>query len=182
MVDALPRTSYAPVSVGEIACSTAVDEVYHHTTRNFPFPPQNCVPGLLEGDSGVFTLVANPVQTGFWDEEHSQQPWASTQLAQIAASPQIQCDSDRRPSSVDGNTNDLLSCPGIPNPLDAVPNLSDAIMEAAFTMTCPIPHCCFQCQTVVDMWKHLTWTHVRPNSKESGIENIVECVVLGGSS
>ena len=86
-------------------------------------------------------------------------------------------------SPVDDNGNDLLSCPGIANPLNVVPNISDAMMAgAAFTMTCPIPHCYFQCQTVVDMWKHLTWSHVRPNSKESGIESIVECVVLGGGS
>lgn len=167
-----------------MTCSTAVDAA-HHAPQDFPFPAPNCAPGLFENDSRMFTLVANPIETGFWSELPSQQPWVSTpstQLAQIAASPSTQCDSDQRSPPVDGNGNDLLSCPGISDALNVVPNLSDAMMGAAFTMTCPIPHCCFQCQTVVDMWKHLTWTHVRPNSKESGIENIVECVVLGGSS
>ena len=32
------------------------------------------------------------------------------------------------------------------------------------------------------MWRHVTWTHVRPDSNESGIESIVERVVLGGLS
>lgn len=46
-----------------------------------------------------------------------------------------------------------------------------------FTMTCPIPHCCYQCQTVVEIWRHITWTHVLPQPEE-GIEGIVEKVVL----
>lgn len=161
-----------------------VDESHHHATQDFPFPAPNCAPGIFEGDPRMFSLVSNTVQTSFWGDLPSQQHWASTpltQLAQIVASPSIQCDSDRRSPPVDGNGDDLLSCPGISNQLNVVPSISDAMVEAAFTMTCPIPHCCFQCQTVVDMWKHLTWTHVRPNSTESGIESIVERVVLGGS-
>jgi len=47
-----------------------------------------------------------------------------------------------------------------------------------FTMTCPVPHCCYQCQTVVEIWRHITWTHVRPRSGD-GIEEIVEKVVIG---
>ncbi|KAF9650187.1 hypothetical protein BDM02DRAFT_3185576 [Thelephora ganbajun] len=47
-----------------------------------------------------------------------------------------------------------------------------------FTMTCPVPHCCYQCQTVVEIWRHITWTHVRPQP-DNGIEGIVEKVVLG---
>lgn len=47
-----------------------------------------------------------------------------------------------------------------------------------FTMTCPVPHCCYQCQTVVEIWRHITWAHVRPQP-DDGIEGIVEKVVLG---
>lgn len=49
-----------------------------------------------------------------------------------------------------------------------------------FTMTCPVPHCCYQCQTVAEIWRHITWTHVRPQP-DSGIEGIVERVVLGNA-
>lgn len=48
----------------------------------------------------------------------------------------------------------------------------------SFTMTCPVPHCCFQCQTVVEIWRHITWSHVRPRP-DDGIAGIVEKVVLG---
>lgn len=47
-----------------------------------------------------------------------------------------------------------------------------------FTMTCPVPHCCYQCQAVVEIWRHITWAHVRPQP-DDGIEGIVEKVVLG---
>lgn len=47
-----------------------------------------------------------------------------------------------------------------------------------FIMTCPVPHCCYQCQSVVEIWRHITWTHIRPRP-EDGIEGIVEKVVLG---
>ena len=47
-----------------------------------------------------------------------------------------------------------------------------------FTMTCPVPHCCYQCQNVVEIWRHITWAHVRPQP-DDGIEGIVEKVVLG---
>lgn len=47
-----------------------------------------------------------------------------------------------------------------------------------FTMTCPVPHCCYQCQAVAEIWRHMTWTHIRPQP-EDGIEGIVEKVVLG---
>ena len=125
------------------------------------------------------------MQTGYWSELSPQQAWVSTpqtQFAQLVSLPATQDDSDRRPSSVDAHGNNLLSCAGISEALNVVSNTSDAVAGAAFTMTCPIPHCYFQCQTVIDMWKHLTWAHVRPNSKESGIESIVERVVLGGGS
>ena len=49
-----------------------------------------------------------------------------------------------------------------------------------FTMTCPVPHCYYQCQTVAEIWRHITWTHVRPQP-DDGIEGIVEKVVLGNS-
>lgn len=47
-----------------------------------------------------------------------------------------------------------------------------------FTMTCPVPHCCYQCRTVAEIWRHITWAHVRPQP-DDGIEGIVEKVVLG---
>jgi hypothetical protein len=47
-----------------------------------------------------------------------------------------------------------------------------------FTMTCPVPHCYYQCQAVVEIWRHITWMHVRPQPG-NGIEGIVEKVVLG---
>jgi len=47
-----------------------------------------------------------------------------------------------------------------------------------FTMTCPVPHCCYQCRTVVEIWRHITWTHVH-HHPDDGIEGIVEKVVLG---
>lgn len=48
----------------------------------------------------------------------------------------------------------------------------------SFTMTCPVPHCCYQCQNVGEIWRHITWTHVHPQPGD-GIEGIVEKVVLG---
>ena len=181
----MPNASYASVPVEDITCSTTAGEVHNHSTQPFSFPTPDCVSGLFESDSGIFT-VADPIQTDYWTELTSQQPWVSTPLTQpaqiVTSSSPIRCDPVRMTSPVDDNGTDLLSCPGITNPLNVVPNLSDAMIGTAFTMTCPIPHCYFQCQTVVDMWKHLTWSHVRPNSKESGIESIVERVVLGGGS
>ncbi|KAF9780838.1 hypothetical protein BJ322DRAFT_1081988 [Thelephora terrestris] len=183
VVEALPSASYPSAPVERIACSTDVGETHHHPSQNFSFPATGCVSGLFENDSRMFGFEADPIQTGFWTEIPSQQPWSSAgPPTQIVTSPSIQDDSDRNPSTVDAHGNGILSCSGIPEPLNVVPNISDAMTGAAFTMTCPIPHCYFQCQTVVDMWKHLTWTHVRPNSKESGIEDIVERVVLSGSS
>lgn len=49
-----------------------------------------------------------------------------------------------------------------------------------FTMTCPVPHCYYQCQTVTEIWRHITWTHVHPQPGD-GIEGIVEKVVLGNA-
>jgi len=138
---------------------------------------------LFESDPRLFSFVVDPTQTGFWGGLSPQQPWVSTpptQLVSSVAPPSIQGD-DRKSSPVDNHGNNLLSRPGLSEPLNAVQTVSDAMAGMAFTMTCPVPHCCFQCQTVLDMWKHVTWTHVRPNSKESGIESIVERVVLGGS-
>lgn len=180
VVEALTNASYSSVPAEGIPCSTAVSEAHHHSPQDFPFPASGCLPGLYENDSRMFSFETDQIQRGYWSEIPSQQPWVSTPPTEIP--PAIQDDSDRRPSSVDAHGNSLLSCSGIPESLNVVPNVSDAMTGAAFTMTCPIPHCYFQCQTVVDMWKHLTWTHVRPNSKESGIESIVERVVLGGSS
>lgn len=169
------------VPVEEVACSSAMEGNSQQAPQEYAYPEQNCVPGLFGSDPRMFGFV-NPVQPGFWSEMPPQEAWAPTpptELAQTVTSPSIQGDSDRRSSTVDRHGNNLLSCSGISDPLNAVPNISDAMTGAAFTMTCPIPHCYFQCQTVVDMWKHLTWSHVRPNSKESGIESIVERVVLG---
>lgn len=66
-------------------------------------------------------------------------------------------------------------------PVDHIPQTfsqSSSHPPVSFTMTCPVPHCCFQCQAVVEIWRHMTWTHVRPHPDE-GIEGIVEKVVLG---
>jgi len=57
-------------------------------------------------------------------------------------------------------------------------NNSSSNAPILFTMTCPVPHCCYQCQTVAEIWRHITWTHVRPHP-DDGIEGIVEKVVLG---
>ena len=55
---------------------------------------------------------------------------------------------------------------------------SSSHSSVPFTMTCPVPHCCYQCQTVVEIWRHITWIHVRPQP-DDGVEGIVEKVVLG---
>lgn len=178
VADTLPSAPHSLVAVEEIGCSASTD-------GDFPFPDANCVSGLFESDPRMFGFVANPIQTNFWGQLPSQQTWTSTpstQLVQNVTPPSVQGDSDPAPSPVNSHGNGLLSCPGISDPLNVVSTVSDATTGATFTMTCPIPHCCFQCQTVLDMWKHVTWTHVRPNSKESGIESIVERVVLGGLS
>lgn len=175
--ETLPSTSHSLVPVEETRCPTSADP------RDFPFPQASCVSGLYESDPRMFAFVADPIQPGFWGELPSQQTWAPsppTQLVQCTTPPSIQGDSDRRSSSVDAHVNNQLPSPGISKPLGVITPVSDAMTGAAFTMTCPVPHCCFQCQTVLDMWKHFTWTHVRPNSTESGIESIVERVVLGG--
>lgn len=104
-------------------------------------------------DQRMFGFVANPIQPG---QLPSQQTWASIppiQLAQSVTPPLTQGGSDLWPP--------------------------DSMTGVTFTMTCPIPCCCFQCQTVLDMWKHVTWTHVQPNPKESGIKSIVERVLFG---
>ena len=185
VAEALPSTSHSLVSVEETGCSTSADGP-HHASQDFPFPEASCVSGLFESDPRLFGFVAgDPIQTGFWSELSSQQTWTSTpptQLVQCTTPPSIQGDSDRRSSPVDAHVSSLLPCSAISEPLSVATAVSDAVTGAAFTMTCPIPHCYFQCQTVLDMWKHVTWTHVRPNSKESGIESIVERVVLGGLS
>ncbi|KAF9647928.1 hypothetical protein BDM02DRAFT_3145073 [Thelephora ganbajun] len=183
VAETLPSTSHSLVAVEEIGRSTSVDGV--HAPQDFPFPEASCVSGLFGNGPGMFDFVPNPMQTGYWGDVHSHQAWTSnpsTQLAQSATSPSIQGNSDRISSPVDSHSNNLLPSSGISRPLNVAPIVSDAMTGAAFTMTCPIPHCYFQCQTVLDMWKHVTWTHVRPNSKESGIESIVERVVLGGLS
>ena len=184
VVEILPSGS-SPVSVEETGHSASADGVHHHSHQSFPFPEATCVSGIFESDPRVFDFAMNPIQTGFWGELPPQQAWTSvspTQLARDAASPSIRGDSDQVSSNVDGHGNNLPSRSRISDPLNVVPTVSDAMTGATFTMTCPIPHCCFQCQTVLDMWRHVTWTHVRPNSKESGIESIVERVVLGGLS
>lgn len=180
MTERLPSASHTLVSVEEVAADRP-----HHATQDFPFPEPSCVPGIFENDPRMFTFVADPIQRGFWGDLPSQQTWTSTpptQVVQGTTPLSAQSDSDRRSSPVDSHGNNLLPHPEFPEPLSAVSAASDAMMGAAFTMTCPIPHCYFQCQTVLDMWKHVTWTHVRPNSKDSGIESIVERVVLGGFS
>ena len=57
-------------------------------------------------------------------------------------------------------------------------NNSSSYPLIPFIMTCPVPHCCYQCQSVVEIWRHITWTHVRPQS-DDGTEGIVEKVILG---
>ena len=173
-----PSTSHCVVPVEQIGCSASVDGV-HHTRQDFPFPGESCVSGLFESDPGMFGYST---QTVLWGDLPSQQAWTSvpTQLVQNTASPSVQDNSDRGTSNFDGHGNNLLSCSGISDSLNVAPTVTDAMTGAGFTMTCPIPHCCFQCRAVLDMWRHVTWTHVRPNSKESGIESIVERVVLGG--
>jgi len=176
--ETLSSASHSLVSVEEITCSAPLDRT-HHAPQVFPFPDASCVPGLPESDPRMFGFVAGQMQTAFWGELPSEHAWTSTpstQLVQDPTSPSIQGDPDRTVYSHDNN---LPPCSVISEPLNITSAVSDATTGAAFTMTCPIPHCYFQCQTVLDMWKHVTWTHVRPNSKESGIESIVERVVLG---
>lgn len=159
--------------------TASVDGAYH-ASQNIPFPDASHMSGLVEGDPVMFDFVADQIQTDFWGGPLSQQNWTPTQptrLVQDPTSSSIQGDPDQ---TVYGNN--LLPCLGISGPLNVVRTASDVMAGAAFTMTCPVPHCYFQCQTVLDMWKHITWTHVRPGSKESGIEGIVERVVLGGLS
>ena len=57
-------------------------------------------------------------------------------------------------------------------------NNSSSHPPILFTMTCPVPHCCYQCQTVAEIWRHITWIHVHPQP-DDGVEGIVEKVVLG---
>lgn len=64
------------------------------------------------------------------------------------------------------------------NPSPQTFNNTSPHQTIPFTMTCPVPHCCYQCQTVVEIWRHITWAHVRPQP-DDGIEGIVEKVVLG---
>jgi hypothetical protein len=176
--EAVPNASHSLVE--GIRCSASVDGADH---QHYPFTEASCVSGLYEGDPRMFGFAADPTQTGFWAELPSQQAWISaTHLAQNPTSPSIRGGSDSGSPLVDSHGNNLVPCSRASEPLDVPPAVSDALMGGAFTMTCPIPHCCFQCQTVLDMWRHVTWTHVRPNSKESGIESIVERVVLGGLS
>jgi len=68
----------------------------------------------------------------------------------------------------------------LPIQIDPTPPFNDSSPRPPmpFTMTCPVPHCYYQCQTVVEIWRHITWTHVHPQP-EDGIEGIVEKVVLG---
>jgi len=180
LAEILPGTSHPLV---EEIRSPASDGA-HHQAQVFPFPEPSCELGLFESDPRMLGFVPDPIQTGFWTGL-PQQAWTSaspTQFVQNSTSPSIQDDSDQTPSNVDSHGNNIPSCSSISEPLNVTSATSDAITGAAFTMTCPIPHCYFQCQTVLDMWRHVTWTHVRPNSKESGIESIVERVVLGGLS
>ena len=176
-----PTTSHSLVPIEEIGCSASVDGP-HGAPQDFPFHEAGCVSGLFENSPGVLSF-GDPIRADFWGDLSSRQPWTSTpsaQLVQGATPPSIQDDSNQMPSPEDGSNQ--LSCPGIFEPPSVVHTVSDAMTGAAFTMTCPLPHCYFQCQTILDMWKHVTWTHVRPNSKDSGIESIVERVVLGGFS
>jgi len=134
--------------------------------------------GLLKSDPILLDLITDQIQAGFWDgslSQHNLMPTPPTQLVQDPNPLSIQDDPDRT-----AYRNNLLQCLGISGPPNVAPTIFDTMAGAGFTMTCPIPHCYFQSQTVLDMWKHITWTHVRPNSKESGIEGIVERVVLGG--
>ena len=64
------------------------------------------------------------------------------------------------------------------DPAPHVFNNSSSNAPISFTMTCPVPHCCYQCQTIVEIWRHITWNHVHPHP-DDGIEGIVEKVVLG---
>lgn len=181
--NASPRTPHSLVPVEEIRCSAIADGP-HGAPPDFPFHEDSCVSGLFENAPGVLSF-GDPIRAGFWGGLPTRQPWTSappTQLVQNAAPPSAQDDSGQMSSPVDSHGGNRLSCPGIFEPPSAVQAVSDAMTGAAFTMTCPLPHCYFQCQTILDMWKHVTWTHVRPNSKDSGIESIVERVVLGGFS
>ena len=183
VAEMLPSTSHSLVSVEGIR-SPASSDAAHHQPQEFPFPEPSCGLGLFESDPRILGFIPDPIQTGFWTGL-PQQAWTSaspTQFVQSSTSPSIQDDSDRAPSTVDNHGNNLPSCSSISEPVNVASTASDVMTGAAFTMTCPIPHCYFQCQTVLDMWRHVTWTHVRPNSKESGIESIVERVVLGGLS
>ena len=181
-VEALPIGPYSSAFVEEVVCSTTQDEAHHNVPQDFAFTTPACASGAFESDPRMFNYVADPI---LWGEFPSQQPWASipsTQVSQAVTSPPIQDhdESDRRALPVESNDHSLLPCPGIQDTADVITD--DGMAEGGFTLTCPIPHCYFQCQTVAEVWKHLTWTHVRPNSKESGIECIVERVVLGGGS
>jgi len=185
VAEILPNASHSLVSVEDDRSPASVDSAHHHS-QDFPFPQAGCGLGLFESDPRMLGFVADPIQTDFWAGP-PQQAWTSTPPTQFVqnqnpASASILDDSDLRPSNVDSHGNNLLSRSSIFEPLNVVSAASDTMTGAAFTMTCPIPHCYFQCQTILDMWRHVTWTHVRPNSKESGIESIVERVVLGGLS
>ena len=182
VADILPNTSHSLVSVEETR--SPASSASAHQAQTFPFPEASCGLGLFESDPRMLGFVANPIQTNFWAGV-PQQSWTSTpptQFVQNPTSPSIRDDSDRGGSTVDSHGDNILPCSSVSEPLNVASTASDAITGAAFTMTCPIPHCYFQCQTVLDVWRHVTWTHVRPNSKESGIESIVERVVFGGLS
>lgn len=185
MTEVLPSTSRPLASAEGIRCPAPVDGVHHHAHQSFPLPEASCGLGLAESDPRMYDFVVDPTRTDFWGGLHSQQAWTSTpptQFVQNPSSPSIRAGSDRGSSSVDAHGNNLASCSRISEPLNVASTIPDATGGPAFTMTCPIPHCYFQCQAVLGMWRHVTWTHVRPNSKESGIESIVERVVLGGLS
>ena len=150
----------------------------HCTPQDASFPNASRISGPFDSDQTPPGPVAEPTQTGFWSQPPSQQIWAPTpptQFVQSVAPPLIQDGSNLRPPSVNSHDNNILSFSGVSGPLNAVSTVS-TVTGAAFTMTCPIPYCYFQCQTILDMWRHVTWTH------EPKVESVVERVTLGGIS
>ena len=142
--------------------STLMSKESIHPPPTFPLashsPNASYIPGPPNSDQTLFGLVAEPMQTGFWSQVPSQQTWELTPPTQLT--PSIQDDFDLRAWPIDSHGNNILSYSEISGPLNTVPIVS-SVTGAVFTMTCPVPHCYFQCQTIVDMWKHITWTHLQ---------------------
>ena len=153
--------SHSPVSVEGIGCSASTDGA-HCTPQDASFPIASCISGPFNSDQRIFGVVADPMQTGFWSQVPSQQTWVLTPPTQLTQSitPSIQDDSDLKVWPANSHGNNILSYSGISGPPNMVPAVS-SVTGAVFTMICLVPHCCFQCQPIVDMWKHVTWTHLQ---------------------